>query len=77
MIYYSGIPSTKKELTIPGCNTLCPLTRFLELTKDVVPTEEELFCDKSKTQEDCEMIKLELENEMTTNTTENNEIPYE
>lgn len=37
VIYYRGIPSVFKELTIPGCATLCPLEDFLNITADYIP----------------------------------------
>lgn len=32
-------------LTIPGCNTLCPLDQFIKLTDPVVPRDWERSCE--------------------------------
>lgn len=33
VLYYLGIPSDILEVSIPGCEMLCPYNKFLELTK--------------------------------------------
>lgn len=50
VLYYLGIPSKIIKLQLPGCAELCPLDKYLELTEEVMPSPEELFCDKSLTQ---------------------------
>ncbi|KAL0124484.1 hypothetical protein PUN28_006376 [Cardiocondyla obscurior] len=35
VLYYLGIPSYVQEVTIPGCETLCPYDKFVELTKTI------------------------------------------
>ncbi|EFN78070.1 venom acid phosphatase Acph-1 [Harpegnathos saltator] len=49
IIYYLGIPPDIKELTLPGCELLCPFDKFLDLMEHIMPTDEELVCDKRKT----------------------------
>ncbi|XP_001606969.1 venom acid phosphatase Acph-1 [Nasonia vitripennis] len=36
MIYYKGIPAVFDELTIPGCDTLCPLEDFHKIVADLI-----------------------------------------
>lgn len=35
-------------MTLPGCDTLCPLIEFINLTKDVVPEDWERECQISR-----------------------------
>ncbi|XP_076687426.1 venom acid phosphatase [Andrena cerasifolii] len=49
LLNYLGIPSRTVELQIPGCDVLCPLDKYLQLTEDVMPFKEELVCDKGVT----------------------------
>ncbi|KAK2581528.1 hypothetical protein KPH14_005186 [Odynerus spinipes] len=35
VMYYKGIPSQAIELQIPGCQIICPLNKFMELTADI------------------------------------------
>nr|XP_012231970.1 PREDICTED: uncharacterized protein LOC105677729 [Linepithema humile] len=49
LLYYQGIPSTIKELRIPGCDVLCPFEKYLDLIEDLIPSDEELVCDKRQT----------------------------
>lgn len=49
LLYYLGIPSKTDELQIPGCDVLCPLDKYLQLTEDVMPFKEELVCHKDLT----------------------------
>lgn len=49
LLYYLGIPPTVRELKIPDCDVLCPFDQFLELMSDVLPSDEELICDKRQT----------------------------
>lgn len=51
VLYYFGIPPAVSEMKMPGCDLLCPLDKFLELTSDVIPSDDELFCDKTLTQD--------------------------
>ncbi|XP_001605452.1 venom acid phosphatase Acph-1 [Nasonia vitripennis] len=48
VFYYLGIPSTLVVQKIPGCEVLCPLDKFLDLLKNVIPSKDELACDKTK-----------------------------
>ncbi|KAK2588038.1 hypothetical protein KPH14_004108 [Odynerus spinipes] len=50
VLYYAGIPSQAKEIKLPDCEVLCPLEKFLQLTADVIPTDEDMICDKTKTE---------------------------
>ncbi|XP_076233677.1 venom acid phosphatase [Calliopsis andreniformis] len=49
VLYYLGIPSKTIELQLPGCSKLCPLGTFLDLTEDIIPSNEDLICDKDLT----------------------------
>lgn len=49
ILYYVGIPSQIKEMKLPGCEVLCPLEKFLQITTDVIPTDQDLICDKTET----------------------------
>ncbi|KYN43496.1 Venom acid phosphatase Acph-1 [Trachymyrmex septentrionalis] len=46
LVYYRGIPPTIDDLTIPGCDTLCPFDKYLDLIDDLIPSDEEMICDK-------------------------------
>lgn len=45
-----GIPSEAKELQLPGCEVLCPLDKYLQLIEGVMPSNDELICDKGLSQ---------------------------
>lgn len=48
-IFLRNNPKTDaKPLTIPGCDRKCPLDKFIELTKDVVPSEKSLSSCSAK-----------------------------
>ncbi|XP_017758689.1 PREDICTED: venom acid phosphatase Acph-1-like [Eufriesea mexicana] len=47
VLNYLGIPSKAKDIQLPGCEVLCPLNKYLELTEKVMPSNEELICDKN------------------------------
>ncbi|XP_012537166.2 venom acid phosphatase Acph-1 isoform X2 [Monomorium pharaonis] len=49
LLHYRGIPSIIDELTIPGCKTLCPFKKFSYLIRNLIPSDEELVCDKRQT----------------------------
>ncbi|XP_072756978.1 uncharacterized protein [Anoplolepis gracilipes] len=49
LLYYQGIPPTIKELTIPGCDVLCPFEKYLDLIEDLIPSDNEMICDKRQT----------------------------
>ncbi|KAI4503664.1 hypothetical protein M0802_001067 [Mischocyttarus mexicanus] len=49
VLYYLGIPPQLKVFQIPGCEDPCPLNKFLQLTIDDIPSDEEMVCDKTKT----------------------------
>lgn len=49
LLYYQGIPPNIQELKIPGCDTLCPFDKYLDLIEDLIPTDEEMICDKRQT----------------------------
>ncbi|XP_063978501.1 venom acid phosphatase Acph-1-like isoform X1 [Diachasmimorpha longicaudata] len=44
IFYYLGIPPERLRLEIPGCEDLCPFTQFLEMYRDIFPTEEDVKC---------------------------------
>ncbi|XP_011864393.1 PREDICTED: venom acid phosphatase Acph-1-like isoform X1 [Vollenhovia emeryi] len=47
LLYYRGIPPSIIELTIPGCETLCPFDKFVDLTRELIPSYEEMVCNKT------------------------------
>ncbi|XP_012537171.1 venom acid phosphatase Acph-1 [Monomorium pharaonis] len=49
LVYYQGIPPTVKELKIPGCDVLCPFDKYLDLIENLIPSDEEMICDKRQT----------------------------
>lgn len=49
LLYYQGIPPTIKELQIPGCDVLCPFDKYLDLIEDLIPSDDEMICDKRQT----------------------------
>ncbi|XP_025271240.1 venom acid phosphatase Acph-1-like isoform X3 [Camponotus floridanus] len=48
-LYYRGIPSIFDELQIPGCEMLCPFDKFSYLIHDLIPSDEDIVCDKRQT----------------------------
>ncbi|XP_033302567.1 venom acid phosphatase Acph-1-like isoform X1 [Bombus vosnesenskii] len=50
VLNYLGIPSEAKELQLPGCEILCPLDKYLQLIEGVMPSNDELICDKGLSQ---------------------------
>ncbi|XP_008555397.2 uncharacterized protein LOC103576824 [Microplitis demolitor] len=44
--YYQGIPPTVVDLKIPGCDTVCPFNEFMTLMTNLLPSDEELKCNK-------------------------------
>lgn len=44
ILHYLGEPSEVRELTIPKCTSPCLLETFLELTKKIIPSDEEVNC---------------------------------
>ncbi|KMQ85603.1 prostatic acid phosphatase [Lasius niger] len=49
LLYYQGIPRIVKELQIPGCDVLCPFDKYLDLIEDLIPSDDEMICDKRQT----------------------------
>ncbi|KZC12199.1 PREDICTED: venom acid phosphatase Acph-1-like [Dufourea novaeangliae] len=47
--HYLGIPSKVEEVQLPNCDLLCPLDKYLQLTEELMPSKEELVCDKGLT----------------------------
>ncbi|CAK9821619.1 Venom acid phosphatase Acph-1 [Anthophora retusa] len=68
VLNYLGIPSKVIELQIPSCKVLCPLDEYLQLVENVMPSNEELICDKGlskeyvdkKSMEELELLKYNL-----------------
>lgn len=68
LVYYLGIPSEGHVLEIPGCDLPCPLDKFLQLVEKVIPSNEEMICDKGlarefldrKSTEELELLKYNL-----------------
>ncbi|XP_043469963.1 venom acid phosphatase Acph-1-like [Leptopilina heterotoma] len=44
ILHYLGEPSEVQELTIPNCTSPCLFEKFLELTKNIIPSDEEINC---------------------------------
>ncbi|KAL0113399.1 hypothetical protein PUN28_012514 [Cardiocondyla obscurior] len=51
LLHYRGIPPVIDELQIPDCEYLCPFEKFLKLTEDLIPSNEEMVCDKRQTED--------------------------
>lgn len=49
VLHYLGIPSRVEELKLPNCDVMCPLDIYLQMTEELMPTQEELTCDKGMT----------------------------
>ncbi|XP_026673949.1 venom acid phosphatase Acph-1-like [Ceratina calcarata] len=68
VVYYVGIPSRAHVVQIPGCDVLCPLDKYLQLVEEVLPSNEEMICDKGlareyldkKSTEELELLKYNL-----------------
>ncbi|XP_029038981.2 venom acid phosphatase Acph-1-like [Osmia bicornis bicornis] len=68
ILNYLGIPSKIIELQIPGCEKLCPFDKFLELMEDVLPSDDEIICNKGvskdyadyKSNEELDLTKYNL-----------------
>ena len=43
MSYFLGIPEEAEVVAIPGCEEICPLNKFLNLTKNVTSTNEDMM----------------------------------
>ncbi|GAB1867867.1 Prostatic acid phosphatase [Camponotus japonicus] len=48
-LYYRGISPIFDELQIPGCEMLCPFDKFSYLIHDLIPSDEDMICDKKQT----------------------------
>nr|XP_031828068.1 venom acid phosphatase Acph-1-like [Nomia melanderi]XP_031828078.1 venom acid phosphatase Acph-1-like [Nomia melanderi]XP_031828087.1 venom acid phosphatase Acph-1-like [Nomia melanderi]XP_031828093.1 venom acid phosphatase Acph-1-like [Nomia melanderi] len=59
VLHYWGIPPKVEELAIPNCDLMCPLDQFLKSIKDVIPSNEELKCNKKSTEQYADTISLE------------------
>ncbi|KAI4477258.1 hypothetical protein M0804_012848 [Polistes exclamans] len=49
VLHYLGIPLQLEVLQLPGCEDICPLDKFFQLTIDEVPSDEDMVCDKIQT----------------------------
>ncbi|EZA53020.1 hypothetical protein DMN91_002944 [Ooceraea biroi] len=49
LLYYRGIPPIIKELRIPGCEVFCPFEKYLDLIEKLIPSDNEMVCDKRQT----------------------------
>ncbi|KAL6416978.1 hypothetical protein ACFW04_013068 [Cataglyphis niger] len=47
-LHYRGIPPIIDELQIPSCEILCPFNKFLDLIQDLIPSDEEMLCNKKQ-----------------------------
>ncbi|XP_011497658.1 PREDICTED: venom acid phosphatase Acph-1-like [Ceratosolen solmsi marchali] len=45
ILYYDGLQSIPKEMQIPGCPSLCPISKFIQLISDQLPNYNEMICD--------------------------------
>lgn len=41
MLYWSGRTEELRTYKFPGCGEICPLDKFEDIVKDVLPSEEE------------------------------------
>ncbi|XP_031841386.1 venom acid phosphatase Acph-1 [Nomia melanderi] len=49
VLLWTGVYEQLIIQTIPGCTELCPFDQFLEIVKDVLPTDEEYSCNSNGT----------------------------
>lgn len=46
-MHWTGVTEQLIAQKIPGCTETCPLEKFLQLTKDVIPDDNEYECSAS------------------------------
>ncbi|KAK0164542.1 hypothetical protein PV328_003159 [Microctonus aethiopoides] len=46
--YYKGIPSEIEDVNIEGCDVICPINKFKRLLKNVIPSDEDMYCPHDK-----------------------------
>ncbi|XP_046492662.1 venom acid phosphatase Acph-1-like [Neodiprion pinetum] len=44
MMLWTGVTEQLKTLRLPGCRSICPIEKYLELTREIIPSQEELDC---------------------------------
>lgn len=57
-----GVPEEKQELKIPNCEVLCPLDKFIDLTKNLLPPKVEYLCPELISKNDDEVYMSQLPN---------------
>ncbi|XP_076762931.1 venom acid phosphatase [Xylocopa sonorina] len=68
ILNYLGIPAQAREIRMPGCGVYCPLDKYLQLIEQVIPSNDDLICNKGlvkefadkKTVEELELLKYNL-----------------
>jgi len=51
VLLWSGVTEQLKVQTIPGCAEICPFEDFLRIVKDVLPSDDEYYCRRDKTED--------------------------
>ncbi|XP_051168231.1 venom acid phosphatase Acph-1-like isoform X2 [Leptopilina boulardi] len=62
VVYYLGVPEKTIVLTIPNCEKLCPLDKFINLMKNILPSKVSFLCPKVKTSGDDAIYNERLKN---------------
>ncbi|XP_012263524.2 venom acid phosphatase Acph-1-like [Athalia rosae] len=44
MILWTGVTEQLVTLRLPGCEDICPIERYLQLTRELIPSDEEMDC---------------------------------
>ncbi|KYN18413.1 PREDICTED: venom acid phosphatase Acph-1-like isoform X1 [Trachymyrmex cornetzi] len=51
VLLWSGVTEQLKVQTIPDCTEICPFEDFLRIVKDVLPSDDEYYCRRDKTED--------------------------
>ncbi|XP_033231389.1 venom acid phosphatase Acph-1-like [Belonocnema kinseyi] len=57
VLFWTGVTEKLIPQTISGCKDICPLDEFLNLLKDVIPSDEEYYCYGTKASKACHTDK--------------------
>ncbi|KAK0094920.1 hypothetical protein PV326_009639 [Microctonus aethiopoides] len=58
--YYKGIPSEIVDVNIKGCDVICPINKFKRLLKNVIPSDEDMYCPHDKPMRGSENYEIEF-----------------
>ena len=43
MLFWNGITEELKAYKIHGCDEICPIEKYLDIVKDLLPSDEEVY----------------------------------